>query len=408
LRSVLSRHTTVGISANVSHLYSGQRLARFIRREFPDRRIIWGGPCPSVEYGKLIPELADVVVLGEGEDQMEKIALGVPLADISGVAWWDGDGIRVNPREGYIEDLDALPFPAWELLDGKRYSVPGRRPVHMIVTERGCPFHCINCTKFIHGDRYRTRSVGNVVDEIEYLHNRFGSRDIHIFDDNFTLHPERVKAICREIIARGLHRHLRFGLPNGIRADIVDEAMFDLMRQAGFYFVNVAIESGEQAVIDQLGKSLDLGRVSHTVDLLVGKGFRVGILFMMGLPFDTPESIEKTSRLAASLPAHHAYISLVTPFPGTRLYELACHEGPNVRYEEERHLSYDREGQRFASSKLSDAYIRRSLHRAYRRFYLNPWRVWHIVRTVLRQGAWGSDFYFMFKNGARLLFMGHR
>ena len=149
LRQALSRHTTVGISANVSHFYSGQRLARFIRREFPDRKIIWGGPCPSIEYKTLIPELADVVVIGEGEEQMERLAKGVPPADIPGVAWWDGGSVRVNPRDGYIEDLDALPFPAWELLDGKRYSVPGRHPVHMVVTERGCPFHCINCTKFI-------------------------------------------------------------------------------------------------------------------------------------------------------------------------------------------------------------------------------------------------------------------
>jgi radical SAM superfamily enzyme YgiQ (UPF0313 family) len=217
-----------------------------------------------------------------------------------------------------------------------------------------------------------------------------------------------VKAICREIVARGLHRHLRFGLPNGIRADIDDEAMFDLMRQAGFYFVNVAIESGDQAVLDQLGKRLDLGRVPHTVNLLVDKGFRVGILFMMGLPFDTPESLEKTSRLAASLPAHHAYISIVTPFPGTQLHELVSRTGPNVRYEDEQHLSYDREGSRFASATLSDAFLRRSLHRAYRRFYLNPWRIWHVIRTVLRQGAWASDFSFMLKNGVRLLFTGHR
>lgn len=408
LRAAISRHETVGISANVSHLHSGHELARFIRREFPDRKIIWGGPYPSVEYEKLIPELADVVVLGEGEEQIAKLATGVPWAEIPGIAYADGDAVRVNPRAGYIEDLDTLPFPAWELLAGKSYSVPGRRPIHMIITERGCPFQCLNCTKVIHGDRYRTRSVGKVIAEIEYLRNCFNSRDIHIFDDNFTLQPERVKAICREIIARGLHRHLRFGLPNGIRADIVDEEMFELMRQAGFYFINVGIESADQQVIDQLGKALDLAKVAPMVNLLVRKKFRVGLLFMMGLPFETPETLERISRFAASLPAHHAYISIVTPFPGTKLYELALAEGEPVRYEDERGLSFDQAGKRFTTAALPEATIRRCLHRAYRRFYLNPWRIWHIVRTVLRQGAWVSDFSFMLKNGLRILFMGHR
>jgi radical SAM superfamily enzyme YgiQ (UPF0313 family) len=408
LRAALARHATVGISANVAHLYSGVRLARFIRREFPGHRILWGGPAPSEQYADLLPELADAVVIGEGETQAVKFAAGMPLAEIPGVAWWDGQAIRVNPRQPFIEDLDALPFPAWELVAGKRYAVPGRQPLHMIVTERGCPFHCLNCTKIIHGDRYRARSVASVVDEIEHLHRHFGSRDIHVFDDNFTLDPARVKAICREIVARGLHRHLRLALPNGIRADIRDEEMFDLMRQAGFYFVNVAVESGDQAVIAQLGKELDLAQVPRTVEMLVAKGFRVGVLFMMGLPFDTPETLRKTARLAAALPAHHAYISIVTPFPGTGLHELARAEGEVVPYEQERGLSFDRTGSRFPSGRLSDAEIRRHLRAAYWRFYMSPRRIWRLIRTILCQGAWASDAAFMIRCGLRILIAGHR
>ncbi|MCK5845073.1 MAG: cobalamin-dependent protein, partial [Victivallales bacterium] len=207
VRSAAAGHSMIGISANVSQAHSGVSLAQMIRSEFPEKTIVWGGPFPTIEYGKLIPELADIVVMGEGEVQAAVLAAGEQVENIPGVAYWDPDKRRiiVNPRPPHIEDLDSLPFPALDLMGKPLRGTPGRYPIYSIITERGCPYHCVNCTKSIHGDRFRTRSTGSVLNELEKLADDFGAREIHIWDDNFTLIPKRAKTICRGIVEKGLH-----------------------------------------------------------------------------------------------------------------------------------------------------------------------------------------------------------
>lgn len=397
-------HKTVGISANISHACSGKETALYIRKNYPDRKIIWGGPYPSCEYKSLIPELADIVVIGEGEEQIADISKGKSLDEIPGIAYWDKNSIKVNEREKYIENLDSLPFPDWDLVDSLRYNHPGLKPGYVMVTERGCPFDCINCTKFIHGNKYRTRSVKNVLDEIELLAKNFHCREIHFWDDNFTLQPERVKKICGGIIERKLNSHIRFAVPGGIRADINDEEMFELMRQAGFYYVSVAIESGDQKTIERIGKKLDLEKVPQTVNTLYKKGFRIGLFFMMGFPFDTPESLNKTVEFAASLPAHHAHFFMVTPLPGTKLYEMI----PFVERYDKKLISYDKEDLRFNNQQLPHKVIMRYHHLAYRRFYGSPRRIFRIICALWKEGILLNDLCLLLKNGIRILICGHR
>ncbi|NOY76021.1 MAG: B12-binding domain-containing radical SAM protein [Kiritimatiellaeota bacterium] len=410
-RSLASKHSRIGISANVSQAHSGLKLAEMIRSEFPDRTIIWGGPFPTIEYEKLIPEYADVVVLGEGEIQAASLAKAVPIEDIPGVAYWSSDKreIVVNPRPPFIDDLDSLPFPALHLIAGFRYRVPGKQPVFSIITERGCPYHCVNCTKIIHGNRFRTRSVENVLNELERLSDEFKAGEIHIWDDNFTLLPERAKDICRGIVERGLNEKLRFALPNGIRADINDDELFNLMRKANFYFAIVAVESADQNVIDSLEKDLDLRKVEATVNSLVEKGFRVGLFFMMGLPFDTIETLRKNAVFAASLPAHHAYFFRVTPFPGTKLYEMSqTAENTTSEAYLTDFINYDRPSGRSANANIPPRVLTFHIWRAHLMFYATRWRVFRILGKFIVEGNMASNLRFLFKCGIRLLFTCHR
>jgi radical SAM superfamily enzyme YgiQ (UPF0313 family) len=410
IRAKAEGHSDIGISANIAQAYSGCETAKFLRQNFPEKRIIWGGPYASIEYKRLIPELADIVVIGEGEEQAAAIADNLPLKDIPGIAYWDKEKKQIvtNPRQEFIQDLNTLPYPAWELTAGNRYAAPGTSPSFIIVTERGCPFHCINCTKVVHGDKFRSRSVEHIAGELELLVDKYGAKEFHIWDDNFTLYPKRTKEICRAIIAKGIHKKARFVLPNGIRADICDEEMFDLMREANFQVVIIAIESADQKVIDKLQKGLDLEKVRKTVNMVVDKGFRVGLFFMMGLPFDTTESLKKTANFAASLPAHHVFFWKVTPFPGTKLYDITIGTNEHSTDYTSGYVDYESKGKRFDHPNLTQFQLTYYMRIAYIKFYGNPIRLFRILKKMSEQKVLLSDLKLLLRCGINLLFTGRR
>jgi radical SAM superfamily enzyme YgiQ (UPF0313 family) len=181
------------------------------------------------------------------------------------------------------------------------------------------------------------------------------------------------------------------------------------MRAANFYFTMVAVESADQNVIDGLRKNLDLGKVEGTVKALVDRGFRVGLFFMMGLPFDTERSLRKTADFAASLPAHHAFFWRVTPFPGTKLYGM-CETAENTTAEAymEDFISYDRPSGRSANPDIPSWRLSFHIWRAHLKFYATRWRVFRILGKFVAEGNFASDLCFLLKCGFRLVFTGHR
>jgi len=403
LLNALPRHEMVGISINVSNVSSGLEIAGLIRSTHPEKKIIMGGPLATAVPDQLLPRYSDIVVLGEGEETIVEIVTGTDLSKIKGIAYWDGE-VRTNPPRKFIDNLDRIPYPAWHLvnLDGERSPV--RRKMAIMMTSRGCPFKCINCTKLVHGYRYRERSIPNIMGEIDYLVERFGIEEIHFWDDLFTYKPERVKELCRSIINRK-YKKLRFALPGGIRADINDREMFKLMREAGFYTVIVAVESGVQRIIDSLGKRLDLKKVKPTVDTLKELGFRVGAFFMLGTPYDNSETMRKTIDFARKLKVHHAYFFITIPFPGTKLYDLVKAEG---RFLQDMRLcsrAYDEGKAVYEFGQLKAEDVNRIFKNAYREFYFRPDQIW---RTAIKLLQDRDSLFYMFQQGWRLLTRGVR
>lgn len=240
----------VGITANVATIKDALELSKLIRENYPHKKITIGGPLPTVIYKDLIPEYVDTVVIGEGEDTITELVQGKELLEIKGIAYWD-NGIKINQRRELISDLDRIPFPAWHLVELEKYKIPVKHPpVVTMITSRGCPFKCIHCTRVVHGPKIRLRSIENIIDEISYLVDRFKIREIHFWDDNFTLNLDRTKELCEAIIKQG-YKDLHFRLPNGIRADRGDFEMFQLLARAGFYWVTIAVESGVQEIVNK-------------------------------------------------------------------------------------------------------------------------------------------------------------
>ncbi|MFP4026553.1 MAG: B12-binding domain-containing radical SAM protein [Candidatus Brocadiia bacterium] len=394
----------LGVTVNAANVSRTAELIAQIRNLYPELKLIAGGPQASAIPGTLLECGFDAVVVGEGEPVICRIAAGEPPENIQGVFCPEKLRTASEERVPHIQDLDSVPWPAWESFQLDKYYFPGHRPAVPITTSRGCPFNCINCTKFLHGYKVRRRSITDVVDEMENAVDRWGIREFHFWDDHFTYDTDRVCQLCEEILERNLQKKMRFALPNGIRADVREEEMLDMLVKAGLYAASVSVESGSQKVVDKLGKKIDLSVVLGTVEALRERNVRVALYFMMGLPFETLDDLNATIRMACSLPAHHAHFFIATPFPGTRLYELAREHGQLLRPPNEL-STYDEAGPYMSSPHWTSNQLRAKRREAFRRFYTNPQHLLDIASALVTEP---QDWGFLVQNAWRIFLTGSR
>jgi len=319
----------IGITALSSYYNEMRRLASVLHTlQIP---IILGGVHASV-----LPELslrqcrADLVIVGEGElttlDLMDKWQDKATRKDLKGIAYLEENQFRINPARELIQNLDELPFPAWDLINPLKYpplphgAVMKRYPAAPILTTRGCPYSCSYCASTQFWRRtFRRRSAQNIVDEIEYLVNTFKIREIHIWDDNFTLIKKHVVDFCREILRRKLD--LTFACPNGVRIDSLNKELLTLMKRTGFYSLTFAIESGSQTLLEQANKKIDLKIIPEITKMAKNIGFQIPAYLMLGFPNETYKTARQTIQFVKSLPIDRTVFFLVQPLPGSRLFD---------------------------------------------------------------------------------------
>jgi len=377
----LRDYPTVGISSTIGTISSALEIASFIRQNSPKTRIIMGGPHPTAIYDKLLPRYADIVVLGEGEDTITELMQEKDLSKIKGIAYWDGS-LKVNERRPLIEDLDRLGFPAWHLFDLKRYrSLHAHIPFVPMITSRGCPYQCIYCTKFVHGSKMRLRSVENVLSEIDYLVNSFGVKEIQIVDDNFTFYQSWVKELCVSIITKDFNG-LRF-VSGGIRADNVDLEIFSLLKKAGFYLVNIGVESGSEDVLNKVGKAIKLDKIKETINIAKSTGLEVRAAFMFGLPFDTKETMLQTLNFAKSLAVDNAAFGIAVPFPGTAFYEIVRNKGRLLEDLAMNSVCFYSGKSVYETDALKAKDIEGIYRKARRQFYFRPSQFWRAINLKI-------------------------
>ncbi len=326
----------VGVTALTAHYEEMRELCNYIdfKREESNNQLkfllIIGGVHVTA-----LPELsiseckADLAVLGEGELTLLELVESIDKKEnpykIDGIAYLEKDNFRINKPRDLINNLDDIPFPAWDLMPITHYQQDPhghdyiRTPFAPILTTRGCPFSCTYCSSTTFWrKRIRYRSPKNVVDEMEFLIQKYGVREIHIWDDNLTLSKEHVIGICREIIRRKLDIALK--CPNGIRIDSLDEEILLWMRRAGFYHIVLAVESASQRVLNRAKKRLDLQKVPGIVKLAKRVGFITKGFFILGLPGETISSAMKTINYPKKVGLHFATFFIATPLPGAELF----------------------------------------------------------------------------------------
>lgn len=384
----------VGLGAITFEAGTMEALARAAREEAPSTRIVVGGPHPT-SYPLRCARApgVDAVVVGEGEETLPELvaawAAGRDGRDVAGTAWVDdAGGLVLGPPRAPIRDLDALPFPAWDLLDLDLYrrhasmANVGWRRYLPIVTSRGCPWRCIYCHQ-VHGKTFRARSAASVLAEIGEASRRFGIDDFEVVDDVFNLDRKRAMAILDGVASRGRPTALHF--PNGVRTDLLDAEQIDLMARAGTQYLAVAVETASPRLQAYIHKNLDLDKVRANAARLVQSGIYVCGFFMLGFPTETLAEARATVDFAVGSPLHQAQFFVVTPFEGTPMFDLCAdvltERGQVVRPED---LDYFKG--RCNVSAMTDGELFGLQRAAYRRFYASPVRAWRIFRDHPRRG----------------------
>jgi radical SAM superfamily enzyme YgiQ (UPF0313 family) len=269
---------------------------------------------------------ADAVIAGEGEvtlaELVQALDSGQPLRGVEGIVFRDAQKSLVRtPTRAFIRDLDALPFPAWELVDVERYRRiwRARHGYHSmnLVTTRGCPYHCNWCAKPIYGQRYAVRSAESVVAEMAWLEKTYAPDHVAFADDIFGLRPGWVESFARHV-ARA-QAALPFKCLS--RADLLGEGVVAALARAGCRTVWIGAESGSQRVLDAMEKGTRVEQIHDAARRLHGAGIEVGFFLQFGYPGETREDIEKTLAMVRECRPDDIGISVSYPLPGTTFHE---------------------------------------------------------------------------------------
>jgi radical SAM superfamily enzyme YgiQ (UPF0313 family) len=375
----------LGITAMTYESDCMHALAEQARETMPEMPVVVGGahaanmPDETLLKGKGI----DYVVIGEGEqtftELLEALENGGDVRGVKGLAFRDnGKVVRTDPRP-YIEDLDAWPFPAWDLIPVEKYfDIPrGGIIFHYkefmtVFSSRSCPYQCIYCHRNL-GKAYRARKPERVVDEIETLVRDYGIREIEFMDDMFNLSKERVQHICQAIGDRGLDIKMTF--PNGMRADLLDVETLKALKAAGMYRTMLAIESGSPRMQKFMKKNVKLEKAKEIIEEAVKLGIMTHGAFMLGFPTETAEEMQMTIDFATRSKFHTAAFYRVLPFPGSELYEMVKKEKPDMEVTPER---FEYHSSDINLSGVSEEMVTGFRKRAYLQFYLNPIRLFRI------------------------------
>lgn len=318
-----SQYELVGISSDTPRYFKALELADRAKRA--GALVVMGGYHVTFQDREAIESgNVDFVVRGEGEyvlrDLVNALEHTGDVSHIKGISYKaEGTFVR-NPPAPFIQDLDAVPLPRRELFPkGKYLSMYDDRPMTTMVTSRGCPFDCAFCSASRFGGlKWRTRSLDSILDEMELLIDE-GYQSFLFVDDNFTLNPRRVLDFTEEILRRKWD--IRWWCFSRVDTVVKNPEMVRKMAEAGNRTMFLGLESANQAILDGWGKKITLDQQKEAVKILKNNGISVYASFVLGDRRDTQESIQKTIRYARQLNPETCQFSVLTPYPGTRLFE---------------------------------------------------------------------------------------
>jgi radical SAM superfamily enzyme YgiQ (UPF0313 family) len=377
----------VGISTTTVAFHRALELAEVVKAELPKTLIVIGGPHISCQPSESMNyEVFDFAAQNEGEQTLlelvNAIESGSDFNRIKGLIFRQNGRIVVNQKRDYIEDIDSLPIPAYELIpDFKRYNPPPcnykSKPVANIITSRGCPNQCTFCDTSVFGRKARIRSAENIVSEIELLTSRYGVKEIAFVDDTFTIRPSRIYELFELAKSKGLS----FPWTCMARINNVDEKLLSFMKDNGCWHISFGIESGDEQILREIRKNIDLQNVERVIDSCHRLGILTKGFFIIGHPLETIQTIDKTINLAKRLKLDDVVVTLNTPLPGSYQYEHAAEYG---RLVETDWSKFNMWNPVFVPTGLTEQVLINKHREFYRKFYLRPRIIYRYFKSFFR------------------------
>lgn len=417
----------VGITANTPQVKSAWRTAKAIK-SVKDVTVVLGGPHVSVLPAESAsrPEV-DIVVRGEGEPVWVKLCAiienaqktnpdfsardlldpqGGHLDGLLGISYFSSDGKEHhNPDHPPIADLDTLPFPAYHFFKMDRYTnlqpatdaVDGAKSFS-VMTSRGCPYRCTFCSQSIMPIKWRARSPESVLAEWQHLVHDLGAEEIGVLDDSANIQVDRLEQIADLLIEHKVN-HVPWIFVNGIRANLATERLLSKLKKAGLKRTAFGVESGDPGILLSIDKKIDHDTIRQAFKNAKAAGLETIGFFILGLPGETEETMDRTIKFACELDPLIANFSMMTPYPGTKVFEIAKRQGRLLLEDWEDYVFFDGRA-RYELGDMTAELVERKWREAYRRFYLRPHRV---AMTLSRKDFW-VNWRRTFKVAFRTLF----
>ena len=386
----------VGITAATPTIGAALATMEAVRGARPDVVGLIGGVHPTFMPGEVLGECQalDVVARGEGEETLLELVRALDgfsweglggrsrgsgrqrqfsalVSRIAGIAHRnpEGDGVRLTPPRPLIKDLDTLPLPARHLVPFDRYTVGGqKRTIGSMVTSRGCPFACAYCSSSrILGTVFRCRSAANVADEVAMLREKYRIAEVELVDDIFTLNRKRAIEFAGEMRKRRLD--VRWVASS--RVDTVNRELLEEMRGGGLSKLYFGAESGSQRVLDLMNKRITLGKVRAAFRAAKECMVRTIGSFMLGYPGETIGEMGQTMNFATELDPDYAQFTILTPFPGTPIYDRLKAAGLLATEDWSRYTTLQ-PVVKYEAFGYTAPMLKKMLARAYMKFYLRP------------------------------------
>ena len=383
----------VGITCSTPLVGATLQIAAWTKEYSADIKVILGGAHPTAFPRELLEnDSIDAVAVGEAEftlyEFVEAVKGGRKFHPINGIVFKENGRIQKNPVRPLLVELDQLPFPAMHLIPVESY-MPAldqyhRYPSFSMSTSRGCPYQCIFCAgRLISGFKYRARSAENVLEEMTLLVERYNAKNIFFMDDHFIFNRERTEQICNLLIREGLHKRVTWIC--AARVDRVSEDILKTMYRAGCRMICYGIETGSQRLMDLLKKKIDLEKVVEAVGMTRRARIKSRGTFILGIPTETREESFQTIAFAKKIGVDFAKFNLITPYPGTELFDYCRDQGfdfsqawanfiPAIGFSDQEPI--------FIPEGRTAGELKEIQRRATREFYLRPRQIANMFRNI--------------------------
>jgi anaerobic magnesium-protoporphyrin IX monomethyl ester cyclase len=324
----------VGLSVVTMDFELAQTIIKDIK-ESTGATVIVGGPHATIACEDLLFAGADFAVIGEGEktiqDFVRYLHREISVEEVEGIAFKDKGEIRLTETRKAIQDLDSLPFPAFHLLEMKRYAESARNTGGFnIISSRGCPADCHFCLKSLFGYKIRQRTPENVVKEVEVLYHNYGIKAFCFVDDYFLSNNDWIENLCNHLSTRNIRASYwaQGRVDNNLLIEVLKK-----MVSVGFKGISFGVESGDQQILNNVGKRITLAQIKEVISKAKRAGFllvEAGII--LGFPWDTQETLERTVQFATDIDTTNVHITFFTPYPGTKIWK-ALESSNGVKFE---------------------------------------------------------------------------